>query len=62
MYNRYVDGLNTLLPESDADYAGMGRRLATVGYKYPPFPLLGMVRRMMQKATSKRRNRTAAWK
>jgi hypothetical protein len=36
MYNRYVDGLNTSLPENSDDYIDMGKRLAQKGYKYPP--------------------------
>ena len=44
MFNRYVDGLATTLPEDPAAYAGMGEQLATRGYlnavaapQAPPF-------------------------
>ena len=36
MYNRYVDGLGTRLPADKEEYVPMGKRMATVGYKYPP--------------------------
>lgn len=58
MYNRYVDGMHTTLPETDEDYVDMGKRLAKKGYKYPPFFLLGFVRRMMRKKPAKLRERT----
>jgi uncharacterized peroxidase-related enzyme len=32
MFNRYVDGLNTLTPDDDAAYDEMGRRMAKEGY------------------------------
>ena len=32
MFNRYVDGLATLLPSDPAMYAEMGRRMAENGY------------------------------
>ena len=35
MFNRYVDGLNSLTPTDPEDYAEMGRRLATKGYVLP---------------------------
>jgi len=35
MFNRYVDGLNTLTPTDPAEYAEMGKRMATVGYVSP---------------------------
>jgi uncharacterized peroxidase-related enzyme len=35
MFNRYVDGLNSLTPTDSAEYAEMGKRLATVGYVSP---------------------------
>jgi len=38
MFNRYVDGLNTLTPTDPAEYAEMGKRMATVGY-VPPKPV-----------------------
>lgn len=37
MYNRYVDGLGTPLPEDKADYLDMGKRTANNGYGYPNF-------------------------
>jgi uncharacterized peroxidase-related enzyme len=37
MFNRYVDGLDTLTPTDSAAYAPMGVRMATVGY-VPPKP------------------------
>jgi uncharacterized peroxidase-related enzyme len=37
MYNRYVDGLGTSEPEDKEDYKDMGKRMATIGYKTPPF-------------------------
>ena len=37
MFNRYVDGLNTLTPTDPAEYAEMGKRMATLGY-VPPKP------------------------
>jgi len=35
MFNRYVDGLNSLTPTEPAEYAQMGKRLASVGYVPP---------------------------
>lgn len=57
MYNRYVDGLHTTLPEKDEDYKEMGERLKKKGYKYPPMFLLGFVRRMIRKDPMKVRER-----
>jgi len=37
MFNRYVDGLNTLTPTDPQAYAEMGLRLSTAGYA-PPKP------------------------
>ena len=37
MFNRYVDGLDTLTPTDPAAYAEMGKRLSTAGYA-PPKP------------------------
>ena len=37
MFNRYVDGLNTLTPTDPQVYAEMGRRLSSMGYA-PPKP------------------------
>lgn len=62
MYNRYVDGLNTALPESREEYKEMGERLATKGYKYAPSIILWLVRRMMRKNPMKLREREASWK
>ena len=38
MFNRYVDGLNSLTPTDPAEYAEMGKRLASVGYVPPSQP------------------------
>lgn len=62
MYNRYVDGLNTQLPASKAEYTGMGERLATKGYGYAPGFMLNFVRRMMRKQAPELRDRAASWK
>lgn len=35
MFNRYVDGLNTLTPTDPATYTEMGKRMAAVGYVPP---------------------------
>jgi uncharacterized peroxidase-related enzyme len=32
MFNRYVDGLKAITPQSKADYVAMGERMATKGY------------------------------
>jgi len=53
MYNRYVDGLATSLPESKEEYLGMGRRLADTGYKYPPLFMRKMVIRSMNRKNGK---------
>ena len=37
MFNRYVDGLDTLTPTDPQAYTAMGKRLSTVGYA-PPKP------------------------
>ena len=37
LFNRYVDGLDTLTPTDPQEYAAMGKRLSTVGYA-PPKP------------------------
>jgi uncharacterized peroxidase-related enzyme len=58
MYNRYVDGMHTTLPESDDDYVDMGKRLANKGYKYPPSFMRGFVRWIMRKNPAKLRPRT----
>lgn len=49
MYNRYVDGLGTRLPETKEEYKPMGDRLARKGYKYPPMFLRKFVIRKMNK-------------
>jgi alkylhydroperoxidase/carboxymuconolactone decarboxylase family protein YurZ len=54
MYNRYVDGLRTQLPESKEAYAEMGKRMAGTGYKYPPLFLRKWVIRSFQKKARKR--------
>jgi len=54
MYNRYVDGLGTNLPESKEDYVDMGKRMARVGYKYPPLFLRKFVIRQMKKKKQKK--------
>jgi uncharacterized peroxidase-related enzyme len=54
MYNRYVDGLGTNLPDSREEYADMGQRMAKVGYKYPPLFLRKWVIRQMRKANMKK--------
>jgi uncharacterized peroxidase-related enzyme len=35
MLNRYVDGLGSLTPTDPAEYAEMGKRLASIGYVLP---------------------------
>lgn len=54
MYNRYVDGLGTSLPGSKEDYVDMGKRMARVGYKYPPLFLRKFVIRQMKKKNRKK--------
>jgi len=54
MYNRYVDGLGTNLPDSKEEYEDMGQRMAKVGYKYPPLFLRKYVVRQMKKAEKKK--------
>lgn len=49
MFNRYVDGLGTSLPENKSDYEQMGQRLAKKGYRYPPLFLRKWVIKMMGK-------------
>jgi hypothetical protein len=49
MYNRYVDGLGTNLPDSKSEYVPMGERMAKKGYTYPPLFLRKFVIRMMSK-------------
>lgn len=49
MYNRYVDGLKTPMPEKHEEFADMGKRLSTQGYKYPNFIIRWIIRRMEKK-------------
>jgi uncharacterized peroxidase-related enzyme len=35
MFNRYVDGLATLTPTDENEYAEMGKRMTTIGYVLP---------------------------
>jgi len=49
MYNRYVDGLGTRLPDKKSEYKTMGKRMAQQGYKYPPLFLRRFVIWMMKK-------------
>lgn len=48
MYNRYVDGMNTMLPESKDEYIDMGKRMSK-GYKYPPAIIRWFVKNVMRK-------------
>jgi len=54
MYNRYVDGLGTSLPADKSDYIPMGKRMAQVGYKYPPLFLRKFVIWMMKRNAGKK--------
>lgn len=54
MYNRYVDGLGTNLPAEKNDYIPMGKRMAQIGYKYPPLFLRKFVIWMMKKNERKK--------
>jgi uncharacterized peroxidase-related enzyme len=49
MFNRYVDGLGTNLPAEKSEYIPMGKRMAQIGYKYPPLFLRKFVIRMMNR-------------
>ena len=49
MYNRYVDGLGTNLPAEKSEYIPMGKRMAQVGYTYPPLFLRKFVIWMMNR-------------
>lgn len=53
MFNRYVDGLGTTTARDD-EYPDMGKRLARVGYKYPPLFLRRFVVNMMNKARKRK--------
>lgn len=48
MYNRYVDGLGAI-PAAPHEYPDMGKRLAKIGYKYPPLFLRPFVIKKMNK-------------
>jgi uncharacterized peroxidase-related enzyme len=48
MFNRYVDGLNTPLPESRDEYKEMGERMRK-GYSLPPFFIRWFIRRSERK-------------
>jgi uncharacterized peroxidase-related enzyme len=54
MYNRYVDGLGTRAADTD-EYPDMGKRLAKIGYKYPPLFLRRFVIKMMNRKTKARK-------
>lgn len=49
MFNRYVDGLGTMVPEDKSEYKEMGERLAKKGYRFPPFLLAPLVKRLLKK-------------
>jgi uncharacterized peroxidase-related enzyme len=49
MYNRYVDGLGTRLPVNKEEYLPMGKRMATIGYRYPALFMRKFVIRMMNR-------------
>ena len=53
MFNRYVDGLGTRVPESHEAYKPMGERLARVGYKYPPLFLRKYVIKKLNRSAMK---------
>jgi uncharacterized peroxidase-related enzyme len=53
MYNRYVDGLRTNLPDSEEEYVEMGKRMAGTGYKYPPLFLRKWVIRSFWKKANR---------
>jgi len=54
MYNRYVDGLGTNLPAEKGEYIPMGKRMAEIGYKYPPLFLRKFVIWMMKRNERKK--------
>jgi uncharacterized peroxidase-related enzyme len=57
MYNRYVDGLGTRLPADKEEYGPMGKRMATIGYKYPPlFMRKFVIGRMERKKRAEKTN------
>jgi uncharacterized peroxidase-related enzyme len=59
MYNRYVDGLGTNLPAEKGEYIPMGKRMAEIGYKYPPLFLRKFVIWMMKRNERKKLRLTA---
>lgn len=59
MYNRYVDGLGTNLPAEKSEYVSMGKRMAQIGYKYPPLFLRKFVIWMMKRNERKKLHVTA---
>ena len=38
MFNRYVDGLATIVPDDQTAYEAMGERMGTLGYQLPKTP------------------------
>ncbi len=54
MFNRYVDGLGTNLPEKQEDYLSMGERMKK-GYKYPPLFMRPFVIWMMKREARKKK-------
>jgi hypothetical protein len=54
MYNRYVDGLGTHVPAKKSEYIPMGKRMAEIGYKYPPLFLRKFVIWMMKRDARKK--------
>lgn len=56
MYNRYVDGLATNLPLSKSEYIPMGKRMGSIGYKYPPLFLRKFVIWMMKRRNAKEKS------
>lgn len=55
MFNRYVDGLHTNLPDDKKEYIPMGERMAKKGYKYPP----SFLRKYIIRKTSRSKNGTS---
>ena len=53
MFNPYVDGLGTNPPPQKSDYIPMGKRMAKIGYKYPPLFLRKFIIRMMKRNAKK---------
>ncbi len=49
MFNRYVDGLATNVPNDKEEYKAMGARLAKKGYRFPPALLVPLVKRLLRK-------------